>query len=346
MKKSFFNNIIFRLLFPPFYGSLVYIMILLVFDSIDQLLNNFFSQEIALCIILTYILSESQRIGFFMLNRIYPLDRNLIIRILWQMLYGLISSCLLISLCLYIYFVWIKGFSSFRLELFTFNIIYGISSIFFNLIYFSIFLFNRRNEEELSKEEKMKNNLEYKMMALKNDVNPEFLYKSLESLITILHKKPEEAENFIERFSDIYRYKISHRNSDLGKLGKEINIINDFVFLSAYRFSGNISIKTDLKQNLLEKNLIPGSLFVLIEDIVKRSSISFIQPLNFIFYSEDENYLSIKYDNNKRLDPLMNDGEGLDNLKKAYSFYTDKPVELIRNGEFEIVKVPLLTVDI
>ena len=118
------------------------------------------------------------------------------------------------------------------------------------------------------------------------------------------------------------------------------------MFLSAYRFSGNISIKIDLKQYIFEKSLIPGSIFVLIEDIVKRSSISFIQPLNFIFYSEDENYLSIKYENNRRLDPLMNNGEGLDNLKKAYSFYTDKPVELISDDGYEIIKVPLLTVDI
>ncbi len=345
MKKGIFNNIIFRLLFPPFYGSLVYIMLLLVFDNIDQLFVNFFTREIAICIVLTYLLSESQRIGFFMLNKVYPLDKNLIIRILLQMLFGIISSLILISISLYIYFVAFIGYSSFGVELISFNILFGISSVFFNLLYFSIFLFNKRNEEEISKEESNKMNIEYKMLALKNYVNPDFLYNSLESLITILKKKPGKAENFIERFSDIYRYKLSNRNTDLCFLENEIKTIEDYIFLSSYRFSGKISMKNKLGKNLLKKSLIPCSLLVIMEEVVERSNISDIQPLLLELYSEEDNYINLKYENIRSLDPLIGQREALESMKKAYTFFSDKQLDLIEDGDYEIIRIPLLTIN-
>lgn len=344
MKKGFFDNMVFRLLFPPFYGSIVYIMLLLVFDNIDQLFINFFTREIFICIILTYMLSESQRIGFFVLNKLYPLEKNLTVRIFWQMLYGLFSSLLIISVCLYFYFVHVIGYQTFRLELFSFNIIFGISSVFFNLLYFSIFLFNKKNEEELSNEEKMQKNLEYKMLALKNDVNPDFLYNSLESLISLLHKKPEKAENFIERFSDIYRYKLSNRNNEIEILGKELEIIQDYVFLSGYRFSENISMKLKLSNEVKNMNIIPGVLLVLIEEVVKRSSISEIQPLNFEIYSENKNTLLISYEKNNRLDPLIGERKAFEAMKKAYGFFSETAMEINLNNGLEIIKIPLLTI--
>lgn len=320
-------------------------MLLLVFDNIDQVFENFFTREIAICIILTYILSESQRAGFFVLNKVYPLQKNLLIRISWQMLYGIISSIILITVCLYIYFVVVIGYSSFRVELISFNILFGISSVFFNLLYFSIFLFNRRNEEEIAIEESNKKNLEYKMLALKNYVNPDFLYTSLESLISILKNKPGEAENFIERFSDIYRYKLTNRNIELCLLECEIKTVEDYIYLSGFRFSGEISIKNKLKLKTNSKNLIPGSLLLMVEEVVHRSNISEIQPLKFEIYCEDENYLNIKYDNIKGLDPLISRREALESMKKAYAFFSDQPLELINNNGYEIIKIPLLIID-
>jgi len=212
-------------------------------------------------------------------------------------------------------------------------------------LYFSIFLFNKRNEEEISKEESNKQNIEYKMLALKNYVNPEFLYNSLESLISLLKKRPEKAENFIERFSDIYRYKLSNRNTELCPLEKEMKIVEDYIFLLSIKYSGKISLKNKMPKSLLKKSLIPSSLLVILEEVVQRSNISDIQPLKLEIYSEEENYLNIKYENIKSLDPHIGDRKALEGMKKAYSFFSDHELKLLENGEYEIIKIPLIMIN-
>ena len=155
MKKIFLNNNVFRLVTPPLYGTIIYILILLIFDSLDQLTDSFFSREVLITILLSYVLCESLRLLIILLDRKYSITRHFGIRVAIQIIAGIFCSFIVTSLFIIAYFFFIESYkilSSFLTELITFNIIFILTGIFYNLLYFSIYFLNHQNEIVLNKE--------------------------------------------------------------------------------------------------------------------------------------------------------------------------------------------------
>ena len=349
MKKIFINNIVFRIVTPPIYGTIVYILILLVFDTLDQLTVSFFGREVLLTIILTYFLSESMRLGIIWLDKLYPVRRNFGVRISLQLISGAaICSFVVISSLVSIYFFFFEGyttFSSFSTELITLNIIFILTSIFYNMLYFSIFFLNQQNEVQLERETTLRENLEFELQSFKNEINPELLYGSLETLISLVHKNPQMSEEFIGHLSEVYRYKLDNKHNELAYLGDELKSVQNLLYLLNLRYSGNIKFNVNIPEEVLSYKIVPGTLQVIMENSVLYNIVSDIQPLEIDCVLKKDNYLVIKNKLNKRLyrEPIKYNR--IENIKKAYTYYTDRPLEeKIVNGNF-FVTIPLLELD-
>ncbi len=158
----YYNNILFRITAPVFIGIVVYLLVLLFFDSVDQLLSNVFSREAIFVIILTLIFLEINRLVIIVCNKILPFENNMKLRIVIQIIISILLSISVISIVLNWYFVQFEGFTTIFTELITFNAVYFIIIIFFNLYYFSIVFLNTRNDSRIAEESIRKSNLEWK----------------------------------------------------------------------------------------------------------------------------------------------------------------------------------------
>ncbi len=346
MKKDILlHNLFFRIIVPPVYGTIIYIFILMIFDSLSMLKDNFFSQEAMLVIFLTYLLFSGLRNTIRILNKKCPSQSRLKLRALLQFSIGIAYSILFVSIIISLYYKLYIGFTSYSTELITFNIIFVISSIFYNILYFSLFLLTIKNEEQLNKENILKENIELELLAFKRDINPDFLYGGLETIISLMKFEVKEADNYIHNFSTVYRYILDNRKRELISLRSELIYVTNYISIINIRFNHNIILKNEVPDFRLMENVIPCSIQRIIENIVLSNVISNLFPLEIII-SIDSDTVKIKSNSNKKLKIPESVVLNFEGIQKAYSFFSEKIIinEKI-DDKYEIVKIPLLKLD-
>ena len=347
MKKAFINNVIFRIVWPSFYGGMIYLIILLVFDNVGQVHENFFNQEMWFCVGLSYLFFESIRVEITQFQAFERLTRRIWLWVTSQIIVSIFVSVVMISGALSIYFIEYVGYSfgTFDTELITFNTIFGVTAVLYNMMFFGVYFLNVRNEALLNKENTARKNLEFQIQAFNNDINPRFLYSCLETLITLLRKKGREAENFVFHLSSIYRYILQNKHNELSSLKSEIDSLKDLIYLFNGRFNGKIILDASVDADHEKKQLITGSLSAIVEDIVNNSIVSENQPLHIsCAVEDDDNYFVIKNKMNDRL--LIDDmsRQRCENLKEAYTYFTSQPFFQVKAYNESFVKVPFINV--
>jgi hypothetical protein len=177
--------------------------------------------------------------------------------------------------------------------------------------------------------------------SLKNQVNPHFLFNSLNVLAELVYEAQEDAVKFISELANIYRYVLDCKQKEVIALSDELKFIKSYAFLLKIRFEENLNIAIRLPE--LANVLIPPiTLQLLIENAIKHNIVSFDNPLNLDIYIEGD-YLVIQNNIQLRRQHENSTGLGLNNIISRYSFLTNKVVHILNNGSDFIVKVPLLT---
>jgi len=197
-------------------------------------------------------------------------------------------------------------------------------------------------QKSIIREEKLKNEiikLEYE--TLKNQVNPHFLFNSLNALTSIVAEN-DEAVRFIKNLSDVYRYVLDQRDKGVVELSRELEFVKAYSYLHQIRFGNHFSISIKV-ENSKRKMIVPLSVQMLVENAVKHNIVSEENPLWIQIHSNND-YLFVE--NNLQPKGMVRDSSkfGLKNIKSRYSYLTEK--ELItkkENGRF-IVELPLLEI--
>jgi LytS/YehU family sensor histidine kinase len=137
--------------------------------------------------------------------------------------------------------------------------------------------------------------------ALKNQVNPHFLFNSLNALSSLIYENPGKAVEFINRLSDVYRYVLDSKDKEAVPLSEELTFVRSYLFLLKARFENNLVAETNISE---EKGYVPPmALQMLIENAVKHNEISDEHPLKISVFEKDQ-YIYVK--NNVQLKVRMN----------------------------------------
>ena len=207
-----------------------------------------------------------------------------------------------------------------------------------------------KNEEALKRE---KLALEYE--SLKNQVNPHFLFNSLNSLSGLIGMDDDRATKFVKQLSDIYRYVLEQKDRELVSLDTEMQFVQNYISLMKIRFGDNLEVDTQLDDKNTTR-VIPLSIQMLVENAIKHNVVSRDKPLTISISVKEGHYLEVK-NNLQKKSSIMKDEEGdwekhgLANLKSRYDYLgegifevngSDKePFPESSNDSF-IVKVPLV----
>jgi len=211
---------------------------------------------------------------------------------------------------------------------------------FFHLSELGFFL-NERYRKSLAEVERFrKENAEYQFEMLKLQLNPHFLFNSLNTLSSLVHDDAAKAAEFIRRLSDVYRYVLDNRNKELVSLREEMEFIHSFSFLQALRFQGMIDFHFDVSERSLNRKIAPMTMQLLIENAVKHNVASRKLPLKINIFSGEEDLIITNNLQPKEEQPGT--GVGLKNITSRYAFLTERKVEIIREDHLFKVIIPLI----
>jgi len=337
--KGFHNNIVFRITWPLLFGALIYLLILLLNNNLNQLGTSFFSQELAFTVGITYMVFEVNKYVIVLADKLSSIGITLLINIL--------VTALVVAGTVTFYFLVILGFSSmgiFSEELTTFTIIFcGVSLVYNSMVIGNQYLF-RENQDLISSERILTENLELELIKYQNDVNPDLFYDSLESLISLLRKDPFEAEDYIDKLALVYRHILSNKNAELTNFDKELDAVRNLVFLLNEKYGNTIQLINNLDEQISDKwVVVPGSLAKLVESVIRGTIITTIQPLNLILEFESDDYFVLCHKLNQKL--RTEDDNTINDIQVAYSIFTEKPVITIKAYGENHIKIPILVLD-
>lgn len=212
--------------------------------------------------------------------------------------------------------------------------VYETSSFYFQL-----------QKEQLERERLLKANIQGQLEGLKNQVNPHFFFNSLNTLAYLIPENPEKAENFVQKLSKAYRYILEIRERETVSVEEELNFLDSFTCLLKERFGGNLNISVDVPDHFLQLRIVPLAMQMLFENAIKHNIVSNMYPLTIEVTVEKGNQLVVKNNLQKKKQVMNSTKVGLENIKKRYSFLSQRQVEIFSTSQSFIVILPLLEKD-
>lgn len=176
--------------------------------------------------------------------------------------------------------------------------------------------------------------------SLKNQVNPHFLFNSLNALTNLVYQDQDKSVKFIKQLSEVYRYVLETRDKEVVPVEEELRFLNSYLFLQQIRFENKLKIENSLTSP--HGFLPPLALQMLIENAIKHNVISDEHPLTVELFKEGDNI--IVRNNLRKKHSISGDssGVGLENIRKRYEFVSGKKVVVVEDQNHFVVKLPLL----
>jgi LytS/YehU family sensor histidine kinase len=148
---------------------------------------------------------------------------------------------------------------------FTSTLIILICVIFISHVYETVFLVKEAETEKVQRAQMEQAKAEAELEALKNQIDPHFIFNSLNTLSHLIEDRPEKAKQFNDNLADVYRYILHNKKRDLVLLSEEIHFLEDYFSLLKIRFENAIQLRINLSESIYESYLVPPiSLQVLI----------------------------------------------------------------------------------
>lgn len=204
--------------------------------------------------------------------------------------------------------------------------------------------FYRQWRTHFSKSAKLeKDNIEAKYETLKSQINPHFLFNSLNSLTTIVHSN-DKAVDYIQNLSEFLRYILKSRDIELVLIRNEVKMLDKYFKLQKSRFGDNLIIDMQIPEKYYHYSIPPLVLQMLVENSIKHNIISKSSPLTIKLSVHND---TIIVENNfQKKNTEESTGHGLNNIIERYKFFTSKEVEIKESAHHFKVIIPLLIVDL
>ncbi len=188
-----------------------------------------------------------------------------------------------------------------------------------------------------------KENLQSQFEVLKSQINPHFMFNSLNVLSGLINTDVAKAQLFIDEFSQIYRYVLETIDQPVVSLNQEFDFMRSYLFLQQIRYGESLTYSVDIVAEQLQLLVPPLSLQVLLENAMKHNIVNEEKPLKIEIYSEGD-FLFIKNPIQPKISGTST-GLGLKNLIKRYALICKlEPIFKVENNYY-IAKIPLIKVE-
>ncbi|WP_047547805.1 2TM domain-containing protein [Psychroserpens sp. Hel_I_66] len=210
--------------------------------------------------------------------------------------------------------------------------------IIFHVVYF----YNRYQKNKIKEQKVIAGAASAKFDALKNQLDPHFLFNSLNVLTSLIEENPKNAQKFTTSLSKVYRYVLEQKNKDLITVDEELNFARTYMSLLKMRFEDSIIFEIPDHSTNPESKVVPLSLQLLLENAVKHNMVTSSKPLHIKIY-EDGGMLVVENNLQPKQIVKKSSGVGLENIKQRYKLLSNKTVSINQQANSFAVAIPMLT---
>lgn len=331
-----------------FWVSLATTLIFFFLSTEEKNLENF-SLTLFISAMYSFLIGTGNGLINSFLNKKVPWSEATTKRAILSIVSILIANFILVYFCNYINFVVIQKAAT--TEAFFSGKYNFINWFMVNVaLLISAFLHAKSFMEELKKSSK-KEVVEQKLIAksanaqfesLKNQLDPHFLFNSLNVLSSLIDENPSQAQKFTASMSKIYRYVLEQKDKELVTIEDEIEFAKTYCGLLKTRFEDSVNFIFDVKEVDLRRFVVPLSLQLLLENCIKHNLATSSKPLLIRIFTEGD---TLCIENNLQIREQIKEsaGIGLANIVQRYSLLTKKNVFIEKSEDYFKVKLPILS---
>lgn len=216
------------------------------------------------------------------------------------------------------------------------------SLILSGLLFFIIYWMDLLTETQRSRteiERLQKETLQAKLASLKQQISPHFLFNTLNTLNSLT--KEVAVKDYIDKFSNVYRYLLSHKDYDTVELRDEMQFVNSYLYILTERFEAGLDVKVFVDGRVMKRFIPPLAIQTLIENAIKHNVVSSAKPLRMLIYNEDDAII-VKNNLQPRHSVENSFGQGLSNLQERYRLVGGVDLSVQKTNEEFIVTLPLI----
>jgi LytS/YehU family sensor histidine kinase len=209
------------------------------------------------------------------------------------------------------------------------------------MIFFGFYFYKRFKDYQIKESQQEKQQITAQFESLKNQLDPHFLFNSLNVLNGLIEENPKKASLFTTDLSKIYRYVLEQKDKSIVPLQEELSFSKAYLNLLSLRFEDSIQINLHISEEENIGFILPLSLQLLIENVVKHNVMSLKRPLLLEIYREAD-YLYVENNLQKKKIPHGNSGIGLKNIQERYAILSNLPVRIQENDGLFSVGLPII----
>lgn len=213
-----------------------------------------------------------------------------------------------------------------------------VASLFIHAFYF----YRALQKREVKEQKIIARTASASFDALKNQLDPHFLFNSLNVLTSLIEEDPHQAQKFTTSLSKVYRYVLEQKNKDLVTVDEELDFARTYVRLLKMRFEDSIVFDIPEKASNPESKIVPLSLQLLLENAVKHNVVTASRPLHIKVF-EDNGMLTVSNNLQAKEVVKKSSGVGLQNIKQRYSILTDRAMHISKTDTDFSVHLPMLS---
>ncbi len=204
-------------------------------------------------------------------------------------------------------------------------------------IYAAVSFFIQWKENLLRAQALEKANLEARYDTLRNQVNPHFLFNSLNTLVMLVNDNPV-ATKYVESISEIMRYMLQSRDKEAVLLREELTIAREYLFIQQNRFGDKLQVEIEVPEKYFHFAIPPLSLQMLLENAIKHNEVSREHPLQVRVFVSANKFIAIENSVKPKIEKEASTGIGLDNIRNRYLYLTGKEIVVKNeNGKFTVM---------
>ncbi len=222
-----------------------------------------------------------------------------------------------------------------------FLVISVVITIMINAIILGFEFFEHWKKSLTEKEALKRDNITAEFESLKNQVNPHFLFNSLNTLSSIIEDDPKTATQFVQKLSSVYRYVLTQRDKETVSLKEELNFINSYVYLNKIRFGENLRVMIVIDEIFYQQQIATLTLQLLLENAIKHNIISKDKPLS-IEIGVKNSRIYVKNNLQTKMVHAESNGIGLSNIISRYKYLSKEEVVVSSSNNYFEVSVPLI----
>lgn len=336
------NDIGFRLILIPFFGIAIPLITRMV--NHETLTNWQIKLSYAYTIGIAFLVWEGNRYLLFTLRTYFnwfnhPI-RKLVVLIFSVSFYTIPVSVLLLVAWYHIFNAGLVNWNVVTES----TLIIMVCVVFIVHVYETFFLVKESENEMVKNAQLARAKVEAELEALKNQIDPHFIFNSLNTLSHLIEERPLKARQFNDSLADVYRYILQNKRRELVLLREEMEFLQDYFSLLVIRFETAVQLQSSVNEEFLDLYLIPPiSLQVLVENAIKHNEFFADAPLIVHIHLQGE-MLVISNQIRKKSLRKPSSRIGLNNLEERYKLTTGKNIVVNSTGQEFSVSLPVLKI--